>query len=154
MDSTKQLPIYARLSIIVMGTLAFFYILYIGREIAVPLVFATIIAILLNPLVNFLCNKKVNRIIAIFLAVSTALTVFTALMYFIGSQLSMFSDSLPQLKQNFSVLLNDTITWISQTFNISESKIHAWLIKMKGEGLNNSSALIGKTLGTIGGIFV
>ena len=137
-----------------MGTLAFFYILYIGQDIVVPLVFATIIAILLNPIVNFLCNKKVNRVIAIILVLIVALTLITLLIYFIISQVSLFSEAMPQFKQKFSVLFNDIINWISQTFNISKAKIQAWIVKTKSEGLSNSSVMIGKTLGTISGVLV
>ena len=154
MDNSRQLPVYAKLSLITMGMLAFFYILYVGRDIAVPLVLSTIIAILLNPIVNFLSNKKVNRVLAIALVLSGTLILISALLYFIGSQISMFSESMPQIKQKFLVLLDEIINWISLTLNISETKIHTWLDKTKGEGLNNSPELIGQTLGTIGGVLV
>ena len=154
MENARQLPVYAKLSIIIIGILSFFYILYIGRDIVVPLVFATLIAILLNPIVNFLCNKKINRVLAILLVVIFALTLISALLYFIGSQVSMFSDSMPQLRQTFSDLFKDLINWVSQTLNINKTKIYAWIAKAKGEGMNNSSVLIGQALGTISGVLV
>ncbi len=150
----KKLPVYAKLSLIITGTLAFFYILYIGQDIIIPLVFSTIIAILLNPVINWLCNKGVNRIVAIFLSLTVAIILITALVYFIGSQLSIFSDSFPQFKQKFTALFNDILNWISQTFNISQAKIHSWINQTKGQGMSNSTAMIGQTLGTLSGIFV
>jgi len=154
MENEIKLPAYAKLSLIVMGSLAFFYILYIGQEIAVPLVFATILAILLNPIVNFLSNRKVNRVIAILLVLMVTIILITTLMYFIGSQISKLTDSMPQFKQKFSVLFNDIINWVSQTFNISKTKINTWIDKTKSEGMTNSSSLIGQTLGTISGALV
>lgn len=151
-DSNKQLPLYARLSLIIMGLLAFFYILYIGQDILVPLIFATIIAILLNPVVNFLVRKGVNKIVAIAIVLLSAMVLIVALMYFIGSQISMFTETLPQLKQKTAVIFNDMLDWVSQTFNVGKPKIAAWIDKTKGEGMNNSSAVIGETLGTIGGV--
>jgi len=53
-----KLPLYHKLSIIVIGLFIFFYILFLGQEILVPLTFAWILAILLNPVVNFLTRKK------------------------------------------------------------------------------------------------
>jgi len=154
MVSANKLPVYAKLSLIIMGTLSFFYILYIGQDIAVPLVFATIIAILLNPVVNFLCNKGLNKVLAIFLALGAAMILFTALIYFIGSQVAMFSDSMPDLKQKFAALFRDMINWLSQTLHVSKTKVQAWIDHAKSEGMNNNSAVIGQTLGTISGMLV
>lgn len=41
---------------------------------------------------------------------------------------------------------------MTETFNISKEKIDAWVTKTKSEGMNNSSAIIGQTLGTISGV--
>ena len=116
MDTTKKLPVYAKLSLITMGLIGFFYILYVGQDILVPLIFATIFAILLNPVVNFLCRKGMNRVVAIMIVLTTALVTVAALMYFIGSQVSMFSETVPQLKQKIALIFNDVIG-ISYSFN-------------------------------------
>ena len=153
-DTTKTLPLYAKLSLITIGLIAFFYILYIGQDLLVPLIFATIIAILLNPVVNFLCKKGMNKVVAILLVLTVALIVIGALMYFMGSQVSLFSETLPQLKQKISVMFNDAIDWASKEFNVGKPKIAAWVDKTKGEGMDNSSAMIGETIGTISGVLV
>ncbi|MEO6541395.1 MAG: AI-2E family transporter [Ferruginibacter sp.] len=154
MDTINKLPVYAKLSLIVMGLTAFFYILYVGQDILVPLIFATIIAILLNPVVNFLGRKGMNKVWAILLVLIVALVIIAALMYFIGWQISSFSESMPELKQKVSAIFNDITNWVSQKFNVGKPKIAAWVDKTKGEGMDNSSAVIGETLGTIGGVFV
>ena len=155
MDNTLvRLPVYSKLAQIVIGLVAFFYVLYIGQDIILPLVFATIIAILLNPLVNWLCKKKFNRVLAIFIALFIAIVVIVGLIYFIGSQMTMFSDSFPQFKEKFTKFSSSTETWISHTFNISKSKIDGWLTQTKGESMNNSTAVITQTLGTISGMLV
>ena len=154
MDTTKTLPLYAKLSLITMGLIAFFYILYIGQDILVPLIFATIIAILLNPVINFLCRKGMNKVVAILLVLTVALVTIAALMYFIGSQVSSFSESMPEFKQKISAIFNDIVNWVSQKFNVGKPKIAAWVDKTKGEGMGNSSAVIGETLGTISGVLV
>lgn len=66
---SEKLPTYHKLSMVVIGLFVFFYILFLGKEILVPLTFAWILAILLNPIVNFLTRKKINRIVAIALAI-------------------------------------------------------------------------------------
>ena len=152
--TTRKLPLYAKLSMCLIGLIAFFYIMYIGQDILVPLIFATIIAILLNPVVNFLCRKGMNKVVAILLVLTVALFIIGALMYFMGSQVSSFSESVPQFKKKISLIFNDMIDWVSQKFNVGKPKIAAWVDKTKGEGMDNSSAMIGETIGTISGVLV
>jgi len=153
MNINSRLPLYLKLSQVLIGIVAFFFILYIGRGIIIPLVFALILAILLNPVVNFL-QRKTNRVIAIVLVVFFALLIILAVVYFISSQVGMFSEALSQLKQKFTLLLTDSVNWISQTFNVSTEKINEWITKTKGEGINSSTIIIGQTLTTLSGILV
>lgn len=150
----RGLPLYARISLITVGIVAFFDILYVGRDIIVPLIFALILAILLNPLVDFLTGKGLNRVIAILLSVLLALAAIGGLAYFIVFEIGMFSDTLPSLESRFSELLEQLIRWLSSTFNIAELKILAWLESAKAETMSNSTAFVGRTLGTISGALV
>lgn len=154
MMETTKLPLYAKLTLVTMGLLAFFYILYIGQDILVPLIFATVIAILLNPVINFLCRKGMHKVLAILLVLTVALVSIGTLMYFMGSQISSFTESMPELKQKIAAIFNDLTNWVSQKFNVPKPKIAAWVDKTKGEGMNNSSAVIGETIGTLGGVLI
>lgn len=147
-------PAYAKLSMILVGILAFFYILIIGQEIIVPIVFAFIIAIVLNPLVNFLCNRKINRVVAIIIALMLTIGLVSLLVYFLISQMSMFSESFPVFKEKFMLMIDEFLKWVSHTFNISERKINAWITKTRTEGMELSANFIGQTIGTIGGVLV
>ena len=151
MEKSFNLPFYVKCSQVIIGLIGFFYIMYIGRDIIVPLVFATIISILLNPLVNFFVNKKMNRVLSIFLSIFIAIIVLLGVMYFIYFQLMNFSDTLPQLKQRFTELYNESIKWVSDTFNVAIPKIKAWISKTKTEEMKGGSAVIGQTLGTLSG---
>ena len=154
MDKTTQLPFYLKVSQIIIGVLAFFYIMYIGQEIILPLIYATILAILLNPLVNKLHNKKINRNISILIVMLLTVIVVGSLVYFISSQATMFSDTFPQLEKKFNVLFNQVVGWFADTFNISTRKVVTWINNQKSEGLKGSSAVIGQTINTIGSILV
>ena len=153
-NNVQKLPAYAKLSLILAGVLTFFYILVIGQDIIVPIVFAFIIAILLNPIVNFLCNKKVNRVVAIFIALILTISFLAGVIYLLISQLSMFSDSFPVFKEKFSAMFDELLKWVSHTFNISERKINVWINTKRTEGMEISTNVIGQTLGTISGILV
>ncbi|MCD6018306.1 MAG: yhhT [Bacteroidetes bacterium] len=154
MDKPICYPFYFKLSHILIAIIGFIFIVYVGQNIIAPLIFAMIIAILLNPLVNFLVKKRVNRLLSICIALILALLFTTGLIYFIASQLSLFSDALPQLKQKLLALLNEAEVWVSRHLNVSTSKIDAWITAQKKEGINNSTSMIGETISTVGGLFV
>lgn len=151
--SSFKLPVYLQLAQITMGLVGFFFILYIGQNIIIPFVLATIVAMLLNPIVNFLMSKKFNKILAIVLAILAASILIGGVMFFIGSQLVKFSDSAPQFKHKFDEFVQQAINWISQTFSLSKPKIQEGIEKLKNEGMKNGTAVIAATLGAMGNVF-
>ena len=154
MEKESYLPVSVRMPLLLLGIVAFFFVLYIGQEIILPLLFSVIIAILLNPFVNFLQRKGCNRIIAIFISVLISFLLIAALLLFIGSQLNMFAEALPQLKLKFNALFKECVIWVSQNFNVSTGKINEWISTQKAEGISNSTQVIGQTLTTIGGVLI
>lgn len=142
-------PLYIKISHVLIGLLAFFYIIYIGQEIILPFVFSVILAILLNPVMNYLLRKKFSYLLAIFTTLLFAILVIAGLFYFLSSQLGMFGEALPQLKQKLNLGLKDIVHWASQKFNLSTSKINNWIDQKTSEGLNKSTTLIGETLTTV-----
>ena len=149
-DKELQLPVYVKTILFLIGLIAFFAILYIGRDIVVPLVFAILIAILLHPVVNFLVRYKINRVVAITITLLLTFIIVAAFTGLLFSQASRFSESWPLLVDKFTGILNQSVSWVSDYFDISTYKINTWIAKTKVELLNNSSAAIGQTLLNIG----
>ena len=85
-------------------------VLYIARSIIVPLVFATIIAIVLHPVVNFFVRIKINRIVAIAITLMLTFLVLAAFTSLLLSQASRFSEFWPVLVEKVTTMLNQTIT--------------------------------------------
>ena len=154
MDTPVKTPSIIIISQTLLGLCAFFFILYIGQQIILPLIYATIIAILLNPFVNFLCHRGMNRVVAIFIAILISMIVVGGLFYFIFSQATMFSETFPQLRDKFNDFLLQTVEWVSDTFDVSTAKINAWIAKTKAEGMSNSGTVVGQTLLTVTNLVV
>ncbi len=150
--TATKLPVYTKLAQIILGLIGFFFILYIGQDILIPVSFALIIAILLNPIVEFLMRKGVHRILAIAIALLGMMLISVVVGYFIVSQMARFSESFPQFKEKFTVLTQDVLNWVSETFNISKQKIDAYMKDAK-KGIDGA-AILGKTLGLLSGLFV
>ena len=61
MDSGFKIPFYAKLALVCISIFSIVLILHLGQFIIIPIIYATISAILLNPLVNYLIEKKLNK---------------------------------------------------------------------------------------------
>jgi predicted PurR-regulated permease PerM len=152
MDRTSNLPFFVRVSQVLVGLVALFFILYACRGILVPLLFSLIVAILLDPLVNFLTRHRVNRLVSIGIGIAIGLTLVAALVFFISSQVTSFTDALPALEKKFNQLFDAAVSWISNTFRIEPTRIKAWFNKAKNDA--DQTGMIGQTLGTISGVLV
>lgn len=148
------IPVYLKVAVFLLGFIALLTVLYVARDIIVPIIFSVIIAIVLHPVVNFLIRRKVNRVIAIILTLLLAFLVIAALGFLLFSQASKFSESWPMLVDRFTLVLNESITWASGYFDIRPEKIHEWIAETKGDLININSAAIGQTLITVGGWLV
>lgn len=145
-----KLPLYAKITIFLVGLIALTAILYIGKSIIVPIVFSTIIAILLHPFVNFLVRLKINRVIAITLTLLLTFLILFAFGALLISQASRFSESWPILVEKFTGILNQNISDAAEYYNKDPQKIHEWITKTQGEIINISTAALGQTLVIVG----
>jgi predicted PurR-regulated permease PerM len=144
------LPVYAKATIFLVGLFALMAILYIAQGIIVPIVFAAIIAILLQPVVNFFIRFHVNRIIAIIITLVISFLVIASVGALIFSQASRFSESWPLLVEKFTLMLDQVVAWISSYFDINPKILDEWILRTKKELISNSSAVIGQTIVSVG----
>ena len=154
MTNDLKLPFYIKFTILIVGIFFFVYILYIGQEIIVPIACSFIISILLTPLVNFFERRKFKRIVAIAISIVLAFVLVTGLVYFIASQLGMFSKAIPMMREKLNTLQYELAQWISVHFNVSIQNIDAWFTKTRNDVMNNGNAMLGKTLLTITGFLI
>lgn len=145
-----KMPFYAKVTIFLVGLIALLTIMYLAKSLFIPLVFATIIAIVLHPVVNFMVRIKINRILAIILTMFLTFLVIGAFCAILFSQASRFGESWPALVQKFTSLLNQNIADAAEYFNKDPQKIHDWITKTQGEIINMSTAAIGQTIVILG----
>lgn len=141
----KQAPFYQKATLVLLGLVIFISILYLLRGILVPLAFAVIFSILLNPLVNWLHQKKINRIVAIFIALLSAILVVAGIMVFVSTQIANFTDNIPLLESKFSNLFHQLQVFLQKHYSLSLEK-QGQLINEAGEKLK---PLVGQTLGSV-----
>jgi predicted PurR-regulated permease PerM len=145
-----QLPSYVKATIIFIGALALLAMLYIGRAIIVPLVFATLSAIVFHPVVRFFVRRKMPRVIAIGITLFLAFLVLAACGALLYSQARRFAESWPMLVERFTAVLDQSIAWVSTRFNVQAQNIRDWIARTRDELVNNSSGAIGPLLVSVG----
>ncbi|MGM0635707.1 MAG: AI-2E family transporter [Bacteroidota bacterium] len=134
-----KLPFYLKSSLVLIGIYLFFNILDTLSSVLIPISFALMIAILLNPVVNFLRHKKIPKILAITISLLLALGIVVALISFVYSQVSSFAEYGDEFK-NRAIELKDNIQfWITEQLGFEKDK--------QSEALND---LIDKSKDSIG----
>lgn len=150
-----KLPIYAKITLILIGFYVLFSMLYITQAIILPIIFSIMIAVLLLPIVNFFVKRKFNRVVAIILTLFLTFLVFSVLAVIMFKQISQLGDSWPLLVDKFSQTINGFTRWISGYFDLSPWKVNKWIVNAKAELLNISNADVSQTLFAVGnGIMV
>ncbi len=138
-------PFYVRATMIMLGLVLFFYIMLILRDVLVPLCFALLISILLNPLVNRLMQLGLHKISAISLALLVAIIGITIVFVFLTSQAGQFIEMAPEFQDRASKILDIIQKWIRNTFNMPIYKQD----EVIANTMNNSQNFMAKALGSI-----
>lgn len=154
MNTEFKMPFYAKAALIFIGLFTLVSILYIAQSIIVPIVYSVIIAILLNPLVRFFVKRKMNRILAISIVLTSVSLIIIMCFAILSTQLNEFTDALPIILDKFYEILNSSIDWVSDNFNISTRKINKYILDSKTEALSSSGSSIALTLTTVGSVLV
>ena len=145
--AVKEYPFYLKSTVILFGIALLALILYTLQDIMVPLAFAMIFAILLNPLYNWFQKHKVPNILSILITLFLATIVLAAILYFLSAQVSTFSETLPLLKEKFGTISTAFGSWTEEHLGITIQK----QIELLNEALNSSKAFVGSTLSTVVG---
>ncbi len=149
-DKNIILPFYAKASIFLIGLSVLLLILYISQDIIIPLVFAVIIGILINPVVNFFIRRKINRLVAIIISLLLVIVILAGAGIFLFWQITLFSESWPVFVDQFSAMIKQTIDSVSAYIDIKPQYVYDWIAKTRAEFLDTNSAAIGQTLVSLG----
>jgi predicted PurR-regulated permease PerM len=75
-----------------------------------------------------------------------------SVLYVLSSQLSMFSETYPQLKEKFNATNKEFVHWVSREFNIREKAINVWSKETQTEAIDDFA--LGESLTQVGEVFM
>src|ERR1700681_2584995 len=146
-SSSEKIALYARFVLILHAVVLIILLLYFGKLLFIPLFFSLLIAILLHPLARYFEKLHLGRGISAALSVLIFVIFIGGFIYFFSLELARFSIDLPQLKERFTVLLQDLQNWISYKYHIDTASQKAYIAK-------SSNQLVGQAVSSIGTTFL
>ena len=113
-------PFYMRATFILIGVCLFFYVLSLLSNVLIPISFALMFAILLNPIVNRLRRWRIPKILAISLSLLLALGIVIGLLSFIYTQVASFADYGDQFKIRGGEIKDSLQLWVTDSLGFDK----------------------------------
>jgi predicted PurR-regulated permease PerM len=143
----KKHPFYFKSTVILFGLVLFVYILFNLGDVLVPLAFALLLAILLNPLTILLEKWRVPKVVAIIIAILLGILLIAGVAWLLYMEVSSFSDQLPVFKKRLIEMAASTQRYASQHLGVSYKKQDLYISQAE-TGLK---PLLASTVGTVMG---
>jgi predicted PurR-regulated permease PerM len=121
------LPVQANIVIVLLGLILFFYVLSIGANILIPLVFSFVFSLFLYPLCRKLESYKIPRPLAILICLLIVMGILSLVFWMIYENILSFSADLPQMQDRGQELVSSLQQLIEDTFKLSSENQISWL---------------------------
>jgi predicted PurR-regulated permease PerM len=150
-----RFPFYARLAFNLLSITLIIALIYLGKNILVPIVLALLFAILLRPLVSFFNRRlKFPHVIAVIVTVALFVLFFVGIIYFVSLQIGDIAKDWEKIKGNLSLQYHNFQYWINQSFHVSYSQQENYITQATNDGFKSKNELMGNTLSTFSEILL
>ncbi|HEY3405385.1 MAG TPA: AI-2E family transporter [Ohtaekwangia sp.] len=149
MMTPKSYPFYLKSTVILFGLVLLTCIFFYLSDILIPLAFALMLAILLNPLCVRLEKLKIPRVFSIVISLLAAFIIFGSIGYFLFSQAANFTEELPVFQKKIHELFGQVKEWLDSRLGMGVTKQNEFLHDFQ----TSAKPLVGRTVGTVLGVF-
>jgi putative heme transporter len=126
-QKNEPFPFWLKAPLILIGLCLLVLIMSYGRFILMPLAFAALLSMLLNPVIQRLELWRMGRLMSIVLALSIIIILLAGFITLITIQLIQFSDSLPEIADKLKSTSYDGIHFIERITGITEARLTEYL---------------------------
>ncbi len=134
-----------KVTVIMFGMVLLSFILLNLRDILVPLAFALLLAVLLNPLTIFLEKHRFPQIVAIGVSILVAMLILSGVTYFLFMEIRSFSSEWPVFKEKFGILFKKIQHFARTDFGIDTKKQNEYI----SEAETSMKPMLATAMGTI-----
>lgn len=151
---TNHFPLTAKRSLELLGLIAIFGVLYVAKDIIMPVLMAFFISIMLLPIYRFLRRKKVPESLSIILPIILVALFIGLIVWFFSNQIGILVKDFPQIKSNVSQHINSLSDWISRITHYNDKEQKAFIQGKSDDLMNMGTKLAGGAALTLSGVFV
>lgn len=141
---------YQSRAVNIAATIISLYLIIYGlsllQDFLIPIIFASLLAFLLLPVVSFLERKRVPRILSIVLSIFLALILISIIIYLVIIQIRSFDEVVPLIVTKFEEWLKFGQDFLSDRFALGQTELLSEGRKYLSGIVQNGSQLIGGTL--------
>jgi len=145
-------PYYLKLSSSLITITLMLLLLYAGKNVLIPLFFASIFCIFLIRPCNFLERLGLHHALAAIVCMVLAIGVASTIIYFISMQLVSFKNDLPALQTNLNNGFSNFQYYLQQHYHITPGKFNSSIEDLRTKALANVPVILGNTFSTLSGI--
>lgn len=120
-------PFWLKAPLILFGLCLLVVIMNLGRFILIPLAFAAIFSMLLNPVIHLFASWKLGRVFSILIALALITLFLAGFLALITIQLVRFAENLPETADKVNNMSENGILYIEELTGISESRLTEYL---------------------------
>ncbi|MBL0745103.1 AI-2E family transporter [Chryseolinea lacunae] len=154
MDATQPTaPFYLKLSLTLLAIVLLGLLVFLGKDIILPLMFSVLLSTLLLPLSSFLRRKGAHKVVAIIIPVLLSIVVLGGILYLLSSQIVNFLDDIPALKARMTEVGNSFQTWVNENTHITVRKQNQYIAQAMENLRDNGPQIVGQTFISLTGIF-
>lgn len=150
----SKYPFFIRSTVVLAGLILLGVALYYLGDILVPLAFAAMFGILLNPLCSWLINKKIPKILSIAICLLVAVIVFGGIGFFVSSQLANFTTEMPLLKTKSLLLFTKLQHTVDEHIGINIAMQNKWLAGLQAKLEPIAGNALGGIFGSLSILFL
>jgi len=150
--------ILQRVNLYLLSAILLTVILYFGKPVIVPVIFASLLAMLMAPVCRWLDKKGFNRAVSCVCCVLILLVTLLIVLGVTVGEIVLFAQDLPQIEKKAGELFQQTQQYIESSVNIPSEKQDSFIQKQiqnlgKSAGSYISAVLSGLTT-TIAGLAI
>jgi predicted PurR-regulated permease PerM len=149
----QSYPAWLKGTVILFGLVLIFVILSYGKFILMPLAFAALIAMLLEPISQWLERLKLNRVVSIVVSMILLFVVLGGIISLLSIQLVQFADRLPEANQKIQAISNDLLQFFEAKFNLSPSRQVQFFEQGLSTVVNEGGKYLSSALGATTSVF-
>lgn len=118
----NRLPFVVTLTSALLATVLIIALLYVAREILIPLALSAFLALLIQPVVRFLMKHRVSHVLAITLALIALILVIGGVVTFCSIQIAQFTEEWPRLESKIDTYFAELRRFVEQHLHIAQNQ--------------------------------